>query len=594
MKTTDHAHLHLSRLRQLMTEENITYYLVPLRDEYGFEYVPDHNNRLKWLTGFTGSNGFAVIGREKAAVFTDGRYTLQISAEVNADLYETYDLAQMHWIKWITENVQSKDVIAYDPKLITAHDFKKIAEKLKSVGAVLKSSENLIDQVWTDRKPADDFYCEPYPLKYAGEDVVSKRDRLDTKIKESKADALFITESDTVNWLLNVRGNDVAHTPLLLSFALVKATGEIFLYVAAAKMTPLKALMPDFVEIIALDKMSFDFKGQKIIADERFLSQFVKDQIVNCGAKLINQPDPAEMLKCQKNEAELEGAKKAHLIDAIAICSLMQWLEESAPDLVDELDVTAKLKEIRLSHPDCVDLSFTTIAGSGPNGAIVHYSSKPETTRRLKDDPLLLLDSGGQYKMGTTDITRVFSLNPRLVTDEIKKHYTLVLKGHIALSSAVFPEGTLGVQLDVLARQYLWEHGLDYAHGTGHGVGSYLSVHEGHMGISKRSMGGALKAGMILSNEPGYYQEGAYGIRLENLVYIKRDKKRSGKDQTYYRFENLTYVPFEFELIDIDLLSKAERIWLKAYHRDIVEKLSPNDKSLMAYIESKCQPFCDL
>ncbi|MBP9694213.1 MAG: aminopeptidase P family protein [Alphaproteobacteria bacterium] len=598
--STQTSESKLKALRALLRTETIDYYLLPLLDEYGFEYVPNHHKRLEWLTDFTGSNAYAVIGLEKAAIFTDGRYRLQIRGEVSTDCYEIYDFSEMTPHAWLSKNAPKGSIIGFDPRIMNMAE-KAAYEKLCLDRAfTLKAlTSNPIDAVWQDRPAATSFTCHEHNIQFAGESVRSKCDRLALKIEAQKCDALFITESDTVSWLLNIRANDVPNTPLLLSFALITKDAKVTLFVEKAKMTEsLTKALPDFVTIQSLESIAEYLRTHhkafaRTLADKAHLSVYMADLFQKNQIEWIVGSDPAEILKLCKNATEIKGTEMAHLWDAVSVCRAWKWLEDTIiiqQNNVHEYQVVKKLHEIRSLNPQFKDNSFDTISGSGPNGAIIHYRVSPDSSRPLNRDSMFLLDSGGQYYEGTTDITRVFTFKPAHVTAEMKKHYTLVLKGTIALSQAVFPAGTFGENLDTLARQALWAHGLDYAHGTGHGVGSYLSVHEGSARIAKRSSTTPLQPGMILSNEPGFYLEGAYGIRLENLIYVAPHGTLPG----YYHFKTLTHVPFEAALIDASLLTPSDKDWLKTYHAAILEKVIPHcgaDNGLIDFIHQKAAPF---
>lgn len=590
----------LQDLRTTLKTEAIEYYLLPLLDEYGFEYVPNHHKRLEWLTGFTGSNAYAVIGLEKAAIFTDGRYRLQIRNEVSADCYEIYDFSEMTPQSWLLKNAPKSHTIGFDPRIMNMAEKTAYDKLCLDQGFKLKAlRSNPIDSVWQDRPTPKSFMCHEHDISYAGESVRSKCDRLAEKIKAQKGDALFITESDTVSWLLNIRANDVPNTPLLLSFALITKEAKVILFVEKIKMTDgLRKALPDFVTTHPLESIDEYLAAhhqslKRTLSDKAHLSVYMAELFQKNHIDWIAVPDPAESLKLCKNKTEIAGSELAHLWDAVSVCRAWKWLEDTIiaqGSEVHEYQVAQKLREIRALNSHFKDNSFDTISGSGPNGAIIHYRVSPDSSRTLNQDSMFLLDSGGQYYEGTTDITRVFTFKPSAITLEMKKHYTLVLKGTIALSQAIFPAGTFGENLDTLARQALWAHGLDYAHGTGHGVGSYLSVHEGSARIAKRSSTTALQPGMILSNEPGFYLDGAYGIRLENLIYVAPHETLA----QFYQFKTLTHVPFEAALIDPALLTASDKEWLKTYHAAILEKVIPHcgaDNGLIDFIHQKTAPF---
>lgn len=547
-------------LRDFMKKEGLSAFLIPRTDEFQGEYIAPYSERLAWLTGFNGSAGFAIITLKKAAFFTDGRYTLQAKVEV-PEIYEIYNTSKKKPSQWTLENLSPSDVIGYDPWLFTEKQLESYKNPLIPLG------KNPIDSLWTDHPLPPQDFVRIHPLEFAGESDESKRKRIAETLK---TDHILLTACDSIAWLLNIRGNDVPHTPLAHSVCLLHKDGSYDLFLDLNKIT---GKVYNHLQ-----------KGSGRAIEVRFLLEHLKALKGTCQVdplttpilliqtlknKAVREKDPCVLPKALKNSIEIEGAKKAHIQDGIALQRFFTWLEDQPlQGETTELSAANKLYEFRKKGEHFEDLSFNTISAFGAHGAIIHYKVSPETDIPLNRKNLYLLDSGGQYLTGTTDITRTLCFGTP--SPEQKEMYTRVLKGHIALAEAVFPEGTTGAQLDALARQYLWEAGLDYDHGTGHGVGNYLSVHEGPQGISKRGANVPLEPGMILSNEPGYYKEGEYGIRIESLVYVIKLTKPTG----FLGFEPLTLVPFEKKLIDETLLTEKEKKWIKKYHKrceDIIQ-----------------------
>lgn len=573
----------LKALRETMEGRGLSALLIPRTDEFQGEYIAPHSQRLAWLTGFTGSAGFAIITKDKAVFFTDGRYTLQARKELPSS-YEQYNVAQKSPAQWVLENLSPQDKIGYDPWLFTETQLKNYERPLMGL------TSNPIDLVWTERPlPAQDP-IRLHALAYAGEDNKSKRARIAATLK---ADQLLLTTCDSIAWLLNIRGNDVPHTPIVHSFCLLRQDGAYDLFVDLRKVhkDTLHALQQDGDRLIDISNVvSFVEKcvGSCQI-DPQTTPMILLQALERAGVDIIRERDPCLLPKALKNAVELQGAKDAHVQDGVALCRFLVWLYgQPLAGETTELSAAQKLYDFRKEGALFQDLSFDTISGFGPHGAIIHYGVTAKSDVPLRHKGLYLLDSGGQYLTGTTDVTRTIALSAP--TAEQKDRYTRVLKGHIALAQAIFPEGTTGSQLDSVARQFLWQIGCDYDHGTGHGVGSYLSVHEGPQSISKRSGDQPLKSGMIISNEPGYYKEGAYGIRIENLVTVVELPHLKG----YYGFETLTLAPLDFQLMEDELLTDQEREWIKNYHERILSTLSPHMSMetcswLKNYIKTGCE-----
>jgi len=571
-----------SDLRAALLQHELDGFILPVNDEFLGEYVPDSAKRLTWLTGFTGSAGIAVVLKDKAAFFTDGRYTLQAKTEVKGfDLHNSGDMAPE---KWIATQAAKGTVIGYDPKLHTLHSIRRYEREAKHI-TWQPVTPNPIDALWKDRPAPPASPVRIQPIEYTGESSADKRTRIAKDITTKGADAAMLTAPDSICWLLNIRGNDVPFTPFILCYALLAKSGKVTLYLDEPRVSSqVRAHLGNDVILKAPSALAGDlanFGKQHVLYDPAGSPAWFYQQLKQASAEIIELADPCALPKACKNKAELEGMRQAHIRDGLAVTRFLHWLNVNTKPLT-EMDAAAKLEEFRKASPLYLEPSFTTIAGSGPNGAIVHYRVTPQTNRPLDKNSMLLLDSGGQYPDGTTDITRTIALGTP--TAEMKDRFTRVLKGHIALARAVFPEGTAGSQLDALARQYLWQEKLDYDHGTGHGVGSYLSVHEGPQGISKRSGGVALMPGMILSNEPGYYKAGEYGIRIENLVVVKEMSSVAGK--RYFGFETITLVPIDMRLVEVSLLTTEEKAWLKDYHQRVFDahaaSLTPEEKASFA------------
>jgi len=569
----------LAALRAKLKRRKLAGFVVPRADEHQGEYVPKRAERLSWLTGFTGSAGLSIVLEENAAVFSDGRYTLQLRDLTDTSLFETLDVANDGPFKWLEEHLESGAKLGYDPLLHTQSGIEKLRKAVKIVGATLEPcTDNLVDAIWSDQ-PASPMECaRAYPLALSGEASEQKRARIGKDIEKRRAAAAVLTLPESICWLLNIRSADVPHTPFMLSFAILSADGEVDLFVQEEKTSPqLRDHLGNQVRIRPPSEFGpalESFKGKTIIADPNSAAGFVFDRLKAGGAKIMRAPDPCLLPKACKNQTELDGARAAHLRDGLALTKFLAWFSREAPNGdLSEIDVVVKLEAFRHESGALKDLSFDSISGAGANGAIVHYRVTNKTNAKLKPGELFLIDSGGQYEDGTTDVTRTIAIAEP--SDEMRERFTLVLKGHVALATARFPEGTTGAQLDSFARKALWEAGLDYGHGTGHGVGAYLSVHEGPQSISPRGTAQALKPGMICSNEPGYYKEGAYGIRIENLVVVREWDPPPGAEKKLLGFETITLAPIDLNLVEPKLLNDDERAWLNAYHEAVRDKLKP-------------------
>lgn len=566
------------RLRDELKRRGLDGFLIPRADEHQGEYVPPHAERLRWLTGFSGSAGLAIVLTEKAAIFIDGRYTLQVRSQTDVNVFEPQHLVEQPPVRWIEEHLPKGAKLAYDPWLHTIDAvarYKAAAEK--AGGTLVPVDSNPLDAVWTDQPPPPTAPVQPHELKYAGEPASEKLKRISASL--DGADAAMLTMPDSIAWAFNIRGGDVGHTPLPLSFALIHADGHAELFIddrkvgaeARAHLGNVVSLRPSADLAKALDDLGANKKT--VLVDPATCASWINDRLQAAGAKIKRGTDPCELPKACKNAAEIDGTRAAHLRDGRALTSFLAWLSLNAPKGgIDEIAASKKLEAFRAETGKLKDLSFDTISGAGPNGAIVHYRVTQGTNQPLQLGELFLVDSGAQYLDGTTDVTRTVAIGK--ASAEQRDRFTRVLKGHIGIATARFPEGTSGSQLDALARMSLWKAGLDYDHGTGHGVGSYLSVHEGPQRISK--LGSVpLKPGMIISNEPGYYKTGAYGIRIENLLVVTPPAHVEGGERPMLGFETLTLAPIDLNCVEASLLTSEEIEWLNTYHAHVREALTP-------------------
>jgi len=585
---------HLPRLREAMQAQGLDGFLVPHEDEHQNEYLPAANDRLAWLTGFTGSAGAAVVLKDKAAVFVDGRYTAQVQVQVDKSLFEIRDLVEGGVPAYLESAPEPGAVIGYDPRLHSPDALHWLRTAAERRGAKLKPVEtNPLDQAWAqERPPQPTAQVVPHPIEYTGEESASKRQRLGESLG---ADAAVITAPASIAWLFNVRGGDVIRTPLPIGQAILNKDGTARLFLNEKKWSPeLQQWLGNAVSLEpehALPAALAELKGQKVLVDPSQSSAWYFDTLAQAGAEVVRGMDPCTLPRAAKNKVEIEGARQAHARDGAALARFLHWVATEAQEtLPDEIEITAKLEGLREATGALKDLSFDSISAAGPNGAYPHYRPTHRTNRRVEKGSLLLVDSGAQYLDGTTDVTRTMAIGEP--TDEQRQKFTLVLKGHIALARIRFPAGTTGHALDALARAPMWMFGLDYDHGTGHGVGSYLGVHEGPQRISKAPNNIALLPGMILSNEPGYYRVGDYGIRIENLQVVTPAEEIPGGERPMHGFESLTLAPIDRRLIDRELLDAAEREWLDAYHARVVEVVGPRvDGEVRSWLEEACAPI---
>lgn len=559
----------IESLRTWMKAHKIDAYLVPHSDRYQSEYLPSSDERLAWLTGFTGSAGMSAILNDNAILFTDGRYTLQAAQQVDSDHYDIVESPPNNPMETLVQHLEENAEIGFDPLLFTVAQisiWRKAASKENWI--LVPINENPIDLLWQDKPVEPIIPAENHPIEFAG---ISTEDKINAILekKVKNAEHILITDPSLVCWLLNMRGRDVAHTPLVQSMALLDKDGQVILFADAEKITPeLRGIWGNHVGVEDISRL-YDVLA-KITAplqiDPTQCPFAVKDFCEDKNITLIEAIDPATLLRAAKNDTEINGAIKAHEIDAIAFKDFFGWFNaiDFTKEKITELDIVQRLHEARETTGQCLDESFDTIAGFGPNGAIVHYRADENSNLQLQNGNLLLLDSGGQYRCGTTDVTRTLAIGTP--TSEMKKHFTAVLKGLIALSTTRFPVGISGGQMDAIARAHVWAVGIDYAHGTGHGVGSFLSVHEGPQRFSNGNTV-ALQPGMILSIEPGIYLNGQYGIRLENLVVVVKDE-RPGDIKPMLALKTLTKIPFDETLIDFSMLSHSEQEFLKQFQNE--------------------------
>ncbi|MDB5452524.1 MAG: metallopeptidase family protein [Caulobacteraceae bacterium] len=571
---------HLPLIREAMSRRGLDALLVPHEDEHQNEYLPAANDRLAWATGFTGSAGAAVIFRDKAAVFVDGRYTLQVRDQVDTGLFEIRDLVDGGVPAYLAAAAARGQAIGYDPRLHSPDALGHLKAAAARAGAELKPvTPNPLDEAWGAARPAQPTApVTPHPLEYAGEESAAKRVRVGQSLAGKGADATVLTAPASIAWLFNVRGGDVIRSPLPLAQAILSADGSARLFLDPAKVTPaLPAWLGNQVSLEAptdLPRALAELAGRKVLVDPAQSSAWYFEALQAAGAEVVRGEDPCVLPRACKNAVEIEGTRKAHARDGAALTRFLHWLAtEGQTNPPDEITATTTLEAFREATGLLKDLSFDTIAGAASNGAIVHYRPTNRLNRRTETGSLLLVDSGAQYLDGTTDVTRTVAIGEP--SREMAERFTLVLKGHLALARVRFPVGTTGSALDVLARAALWTHGLDYDHGTGHGVGSYLGVHEGPQRISKAPSTVALKPGMILSNEPGYYKEGAYGIRIENLQVVTEAEPIAGGERPMLGFETLTLAPIDRRLVAVDLLTDEERAQLDAYHARVLAVIGP-------------------
>ncbi len=600
----------LARLREELRKRGLAGFIVPRTDEHRGEYVPPSAERLAWLTGFTGSAGVAVVLLDRAALFVDGRYTLQARAEVATEAYEVLSLTDTPPETWIAGSLaesaravggrsdQADPSLGYDPWLHAPDEIARLAKSCeKAGGRALPLQNNPLDAVWLHRPPPPITPVLPHVFGRTSEE---KRAEVAKILASDGQDVAVLSTPESIAWLLDIRGSDVPNTPVSLAFATITRDGDVKLYIDLRKLTPeARAHFQEAgaVTVLEVCRLDTDLGGlgqdhKRVRIDPASTPIWILDRLDKEGALVSTGPDPCLLPKAKKSSEELEGIRAAHRRDGVALARFLAWLAREAPKgEVSELAAARRIEALRAENPEFRGNSFETISGAGSNGAIVHYRVSEATDRKLGPGMLYLVDSGGQYPDGTTDVTRTIAIGAP--TDEMRRRFTYVLKGHIAIASACFPQDTTGSQLDVLARRALWQAGLDYDHGTGHGVGSYLAVHEGPHRISKLPSTVKLEPGMVVSNEPGFYKEGAYGIRIENLIAVTpAEKPVADAERAMMGFETLTLAPIDRALIDLDLLDPGERAWLDTYHARVLEEIGPElDEAGRVWLKSATAPL---
>lgn len=589
----------VAAVRAELKRQNLNGFIVPKADEHQGEFIARYAERLQWMTGFSGSAGSAVImSGKKAAVFVDGRYTIQVKKQVDTKIFECHHTVETSLYDWLANTLRAGDRLGFDPWLHTDTDRNKLEKICNAASAdMVAVTENPVDAAWLGRPPAPLSPVVPHPTKYAGEASAKKRARIAKRIAQQGLDAAILSAPDSIAWLLNIRGRDIPCTPVSLGFAIIRAEGGVEWFTDPRKLTEdAEGHLGDDVIVLEPDALISELshigtRGLKVGAPLMQTPSKIAATLRDAGADLIDIVDPTALPKAQKNAAERKGMQAAHLRDGIALVQFLSWIDREAPKgKLSEWDIGAKIDALRTELDLHRGQSFDTIAGFGANGAIVHYRAPDKKSAVLKKGSLLLVDSGGQFLDGTTDVTRTVTIGKP--TAEMRDRYTRVLKGHIALACAVFPEGTSGAQLDILARKPLWQVGLDYDHGTGHGVGAYLGVHEGPQRISKHPSTVSLRPGMVVSNEPGYYKTKGFGIRIENLVMVREVKPPKGAERRLLGFENLTCAPYDLRLIEPKLMTRAEVTWINDYHAWVKKSLTSKlDKTSAKWLATATKPI---
>ena len=586
---------NLNNIRKWLSDNNIDAFIIAHEDEYLSEYIPPENERLAWATGFTGSAGYAIITHNKAAIYVDGRYTVQVKEQVNSDYYEIFNIPNDSWIEWLTDNPKENVKIGYDTRMHRISWKRTIKKYLNTNFILVPFDSNPIDKYWIDRPSPTFKKALLLDQKFTGKSSHEKRFELGLNIQNNQCDAVFITQLDSIAWLLNIRGSDVPCNPVLLSHGILYKDGSFDLFIDANKIpNGFNQHVGKNVNVFSPDKIYEQLNklsDKYVQLDINRSNIWAKNILTNSNTIIIEKDDPCTLPKACKNSTEIEGMKNCHIRDASAVCRFLSWLDKKVTlgELLDEGTLSDKLDSFRSELDLFKGISFGTISAAGKNAAMCHYSHKnQDIPRNLEMGSVYLVDSGGQFLDGTTDITRTIAIG--IPTNFMKRTFTLVLKGHIALSLAQFPEGIGGQHVDTLARQFLWHEGLDYSHGTGHGVGSFLNVHEGPHSIGKGANSIPFKEGMVVSNEPGYYRENEFGIRCENLIFVKQIDEIDGIK--LMGFENLTYVPFDKKLIDMSLITKTERNWINNYHQEVLNKIGPLlDKSTLEWLDNAVTPI---
>jgi len=587
---------HVAALRAEMRKMGLDGFIVPHEDEHQNEYLPDANERLAWVSGFTGSAGAAIIFMDRAILFADGRYTLQSREQTDPSVFTVEDFNATSLADTVAKAPRGS-VIGYDAALISPFSLNALQAAAAGAGVTLKSvSPNPLDLAWGSARPAQPMaLIVPQPLEYAGVASADKRAHLAALLKSNGIAAALITAPSSLAWLFNIRGGDVIRSPLPLGQAILKSDGSADLFIEPAKVSDgLLEWLGNEVTVAGPQDVTRNLKafaGENVLIDANLSSAYWLEAIKAAGAAPLTADDPCLLPRACKNDIEIAGTTAAHIRDGALLTTFLHWVAiEAQETLPTEIEVAQKLEQIRKAGSDIRDLSFDTISGFGPHGALPHYKVNVSSDLKTAKGNLLLVDSGGQFLDGTTDVTRTMAMGEP--TAEHRRMFTLVLKGHIALATVKFPAGTTGTHLDALARQFLWAEGFDYDHGTGHGVGVYLGVHEGPQRIAKALNRYALQTGMIVSNEPGFYKAGEFGIRIENLQYVTEAEIPAGGERPMHRFENLTWAPIDRNLIDVTLLSPSERAYMDGYHAKCVELLSPLvSDEVRAWLIEVCKPL---
>jgi Xaa-Pro aminopeptidase len=583
----------LAALRRELAARELDGFIVPRADEHLGEYVPPAAERLAWLSGFTGSAGLAVVLAQKAAVFTDGRYVLQLAAQTDAALWERRHITDEPPAPWIAANAPAGARIGYDPLLISEEALGRFTEAGLSL---VVTPDNPVDAVWADRPPPPRAPARPHPLRFAGKPSAEKREEIAALLRAARENAAVITDPASIAWLLNIRGQDVPFTPFALGFALAGADGGCTLFMDPAKLpAETREWLGNGVALAdraALPAALAALKGKRVRVDPAGSPAWFAQELRRAGATVTAGADPCLLPKACKNPTEQQGARAAHARDAVAMCRFLRWLHETGPSGAEtELSAAERLLALRAELEMFRGESFPAISGAGEHGAIIHYRVTEASNRAIRPNEVYLIDSGCQFDDGTTDITRTVWTGPDAPPAGLRERVTRVLQGHIAIATLVFPKGVGGAHLDAFARRALWQVGLDYDHGTGHGVGSYLSVHEGPVSLSRLARPIAIAEGMILSNEPGFYLPDAYGIRLENLLLVQ-PAALAGASKPFLRFETLSLAPFDTRLLEPSLLSADERGWLNAYHARVAAEVGPRlDAATQAWLHRACAPI---
>jgi len=586
----------LANFRDWLQTQQLDAFIVPHEDEYLGEYVPEHNERLHWLTGFTGSAGAAIVATNHAAIFVDGRYTVQVRKQVSPELFEYRHLIEEPYLSWLVQTLPQGSKVGYDPRMHRGSWLIQAQKLLAGRVFLVPVTSNPIDVLWIDRPAPVVSEMRLMPFSSVGQTSLEKRQLIANTLREKNADCVVLTELDSIAWLLNIRGLDVSRLPVLLSHAIAHQDSSIDFFLDPARLADgFHAHVDGIVRVHhpeQLEKQLQQLNDRRVMLDSATSNAWFTLTLQNAGAELLNEADPCLLPKAAKNNVEVTGMRACHVRDGAAMVQFLAWLDNEVAHgrLHNEAQLADELETFRRQDPTLVDLSFDTISAAGTNAAMCHYNHQNQVQPgQLSMNSLYLVDSGGQYTDGTTDITRTIAIGK--VSNEMKQQFTLVLKGHIALARARFPKGTTGSQLDVLARQHLWAHGYDYDHGTGHGVGHFLSVHEGPQRIAKVHNGVALRPGMVLSNEPGYYRADAFGIRIENLELVTEFDTQG--DFSVLGFESLTRCPIDKRAIEVNLLTKPELNWLNQYHQKVWDEVSPliKDEATRQWLAQATSPL---